>query len=95
MSVGGERIFSCITGREWRQLAVWLTLDAAFVSDLVVDLVQQIPNAVEVIAAREFGARDLTGSESAFIEVYSKAVSRHAKRSLASLAGRGGPSRHR
>jgi hypothetical protein len=52
MSVGGERIFSRITGREWRQLAVWLTLDAAYVSALVGDLVQQIPNAVEVIAAR-------------------------------------------
>ena len=92
MSVGGERIFSRITGKEWRQLAVRLTV---LVSDLVLDLARQIPNAVEVIAAREFGARDLTGSESAFIEVYSKAVSRQAKRSLAALAGRGGPSRRR
>ncbi len=95
MSVGGERIFSRITGKEWRQLAVWLTLDAAYVSDLVLDLVRQIPNAVAVIAAREIGARELTDSERTFIEVYMKAVSRQARQSLAALAGRGGPSRRR
>ena len=87
MSVGGERIFSRITGKEWRQLAVRLTV---LVSDLILDLVRQIPNAVEVIAARE-----LTGSERAFIEVYVKAVSRQVRRSLVALAGRGAPSRRR
>ena len=90
MSVGGERILSRITGKEWGQLAVRLTLDAAYVSDLVLDLVRQVPNAVEVIVARE-----LTGSERAFIEVYVKAVSRQVGRSLVALAGRGAPSRRR
>jgi hypothetical protein len=93
MSVGGERVFSRVTGKEWRQLASWLTLDAAYVSELVFDLVQQIPGAVAVVAARETGARERSGAESAFVELYAKTVTRQARLSLASLAGRGGSRR--